>query len=162
MKNWGNIIRNGEIDMAINFKKIVLGTFVAGSVFTGALVSDAFAANTGDTGFYFKFSGYNGSTVSTEVRNKQNSTSSYMKLGSINDGVYGYSAEVVDSSGNHFSKRYSQFFGEYEVGKGVYIANYAAEDRGLPVGVRIKAVGREKPADYRSWAAEGKWSPDSI
>lgn len=128
------------------------------------MTNESFAGNIKDTNFYFSFSPVNSYITYTESRTKYDKTSAYMKLESINDGVNGYGAEVVDGNNRYFNKRFPLvYFTEYTINEGQYIKNYAGEERGTPVNVKIKAKGGAKPGSPNAtWRANGKWSPDSI
>ncbi len=119
------------------------------------------AANSTDKPYYFYFTA-DYKAQYTEARTKHNYTSAYMKLTSVGDGDATYKAEVVDSNGRSFSKRWTYVFNEYVLGKGIYLKNDAGEDRGTPVNVKIKGVRQYQPADASKWGAAGVWSPDSI
>ncbi|WP_017414624.1 hypothetical protein [Clostridium tunisiense] len=143
-----------------NFKKIMVATLICGSVITSAIVSNAYAAgNVGDTDYIFTFPantiGYN----YTDIREKKDYTSSYMKLMSIYDGSPRYVAKVVDSARYPFSKSWYYYFSD-NLYEDVFLTNYAAEDRGTPVNIRIEA--KSDPVFYNAWKASGVWSPDSV
>lgn len=151
--------------MVKSFKNIMISTLIVGGVITGAVASNAYAAgNTGDTEFYFTFPSDTTVTTfaKTEERSKQDYTSAYMKMTSLTDGANGYKAEVMDEYLNPFIKRFGYvYFNDNNEDIGQYIPNYAAEERGIPVKVRIKAICIPSSV-YGGWGAAGVWSPDSV
>ncbi|HDX9578514.1 TPA: hypothetical protein ROX88_002051 [Bacillus pseudomycoides] len=144
-----------------NTIKKALGVALVTGALVGGIGNTASAANTTDKPYYFYFTA-DYQEQYTEARTKYDYTSAYMKLNTIGDGDATYEAEVVDSNGRSFSKRWTYWFNEYTAGKGTYLQNYAGEDRGTPVNVKIKGVRQYQPADASKWGAEGVWSPDSI
>ena len=112
------------------------------------------ASNYHDTAFSFYFKASDGTSV-TELREKQDDTSMYMKC---NSTTYPYTAYAVGAY-SQFGSRYAMDGGhEYTFYSGtVYkMINYVYEN-GLPYG-GIKAV-RSYSSSYN---ANGLWSPDSI
>lgn len=143
-------------------KKILVGVMMSGLVLvTGVASQNAFAKDTTDSNFSFTFSG-NGTAYTDGSRKKEDSSSVYMKLNSIYDGDPTFAAEVVDGSGNYFSKRYPKVhFSEYDLNSGKYLLNNAYEERGYGVYVKVRADGTRNTANS-TWKANGVWSPDSI
>lgn len=144
-----------------NFKKIMVATLICGGVLTSAIASNAYAVgNVGDTNYTFTFPantiGYN----YTDIRAKQDYTSSYMKLMSIYDGSPRYAAKVVDAYRYPFSIPSPVYYFSDNENQDVFLVNYAAECKGTPVDIRIEA--KSDPVFYNAWKASGVWSPDSV
>lgn len=114
----------------------------------------AVASNYHDTAFSFYFPSTEGTSV-TELREKQDDTSMYMKC---NSTTYPYTAYAVGAS-SQFGTRYAMDGGhKYTFYSGtVYkMINYVYEN-GYPYG-GIKA----QKSYSSSYNANGLWSPDSI
>ncbi len=110
-------------------------------------------SNHADTKFNFSFSFFN-RTQYTNARPKYNATSAYIQMKKRSKKV-SFSASVVDSNYKGLSKTWYYKIGTID--KGVYVANYAYEDRGYGVNIRIKAT-----TDGAAFSTSGNWSPDSI
>lgn len=142
-------------------KFLVSLALVAGIGITG-FATTAFAGDIVDKGFTFYIS-TSGSVAHTERRAKYDATSAYMRFDWIQDGAGGYRVKVVDRDGNDFSKFWwYDNFNEYTVGKETWLKNYAYEDRGRGVEVKIKAEGQGGAVSGGIWSTGGVWSPDSV
>ncbi|WP_376847072.1 hypothetical protein [Camelliibacillus cellulosilyticus] len=118
----------------------------------------AFAKNASDTSFEFVFKPFLSPTLYTSARAKEDNSSAYMKVKSM--PAYAINASVVRSDYSEFSKTWVYRFDSSDVNKGRYLANYAYEDDGYHVKVRIKAIKAVSPA--AGFVVSGVWSPDSI
>ncbi len=144
-------------------KKILLSlALVVGLAITG-FATIAEAGDISDRPFKFYFS-MKGSVAHTERRAKYDSTSAYMRFGWIQDGAGGYHVKVVDENSNDFSKTWwSRSFNEYVPnGTEEWIPNYAYEDRGYGVKVKLRGEGHGGAVSSGIWSTGGDWSPDSV
>lgn len=135
---------------------------VGGLAITG-FATTAYAGNISDTSYQFYIS-TSGSVAHTTARPKYDATSAYMKFGWIQDGAGAYRVKVVDSNGYDFTKFWwSQYFNDYTpTGTQAWISNYAYEDRGYGVNVKLKAEGQGGAVSGGIWSTGGVWSPDSV
>lgn len=112
------------------------------------------ASNHTDTAWNFNFTVFD-KVEYTTARAKQDDTSAYMILTSRSKAQR-FTASVVDSSYKNFTKTWYQDI--VNVNQDYFVPNYAYEDRGYDVKVRIKAT----TGDFTGFDANGLWSPDSI
>ncbi|MBC1472016.1 DUF2712 domain-containing protein [Listeria seeligeri] len=132
-------------------KLVVLG--LAGAMFlSGMGILNASAANYTDTKFSFTLGKLGGNDY-TSARQKQNTTSSYVKLNSIGKGTM--DAWILKSNGA--SVRSKQV--TVTQGKSKKIANYAYEDYGK---CNVKLAAETSKTQVVRVSAKGLWSPDSI
>lgn len=135
-------------------KKKLLSKIIIGFTILSLTTIPVVASNYHDTAFDFYFKSIQGTSV-TELREKQDDSSMYMKC---NSTTYPYTAFAVGAR-SEVGARYAMDGGhEYTFYSGtVYkMINYVYEN-GLPYG-GIKAV-RSYSSSYN---ANGLWSPDSI
>lgn len=139
-------------------KKYYSVVFVVAMLMSFISVS-ALANNSSDTSFVFNFP--IGTNVTyTDARAKVDNSSAYMKLQRLVGGTSpSYTASVVRENYSNFSKVWYYTFNKNNINLGRYLSNYAYEDDGINVKVRIKAV---RGADKNDFYASGVWSPDSI
>lgn len=134
-------------------------------IFSGALLlsigsATAFANNSSNTSFEWDFQ-YGTNTDYTPSRAKVDNTSAWVDVQSIGpDTSHAVTASVVNGSNySNFSKTWYYKLDSSSLNRGIYLSNYAYEDKGVNVPVRIKAtrVGSLNAEYYFS----GVWSPDS-
>ncbi|ECL7818007.1 TPA: DUF2712 domain-containing protein [Listeria innocua] len=132
-------------------KLVVLG--LAGAVFlSGMGILNVSAANYTDTKFSFNLGRFGGNDYSG-ARQKQNTTSSYVKLNSIGKGTM--DAWIIKSNGAGVRSRYVTV----KQGDSKKIANYAYEDYGK---CNVKLAAETSKTQVVRVTATGLWSPDSI
>jgi hypothetical protein len=127
----------------------------------GATQVFAAGGNYSDTPFKFEFDTLV-TTQYTDTRPKYNNTSAYMKLTYLSNSSMSYTARVVDKDGNNFSKVWTYRFSSSNLNQGVYLLNYAWEDRGGDSDVGVPVKIRADRAGHTPFVAKGVWSPDSI
>lgn len=138
-------------------KKILVSlALVAGLGITG-FTSTANAGNISDSEYKYNFT-TSGNTAYTNARSKYDSTSSYMRLCEMENGPGSFKVKVVKANTSDFS-RYWWSDSFTNVGQQQYISNYAYEDVGYGVPVRMKAEGH---GGSTTCICKVKWSPDSI
>lgn len=145
----------------MNFKTKLYGTVLTAAMLLSIGSVTAFASNTSDSSFEFDFpSGTN--TSYTSARSKYDNTSAYMKLKSMagSGSNLSYYATVVRSNHSDFSPPRTYVFDSSDINKGRYLANYAYENDGYGVQVRIE--GKRRVSTAVDYYASGVWSPDSI
>ncbi|MBC6148893.1 DUF2712 domain-containing protein [Listeria innocua] len=132
-------------------KLVVLG--LAGAIFlSGTGILNVSAANYTDTKFSFKLGRLGGNDYSG-ARQKQNTTSSYVKLNSIGKGTM--DAWIIKSNGAGVRSKYVTV----KQGDSKKIANYAYEDYGK---CNVKLAAETSKTQLVRVTATGLWSPDSI
>lgn len=113
-------------------------------------------SNNADTAFHFTFTpSIVGSSAYTGVRHKENATSAYMKANSRSKNQQ-FTASVVKSNNGNFSKTW--FVDIATINAEYFIPNYAYEDQGYGVNVKIKG----QTGDLFGFDVSGVWSPDSV
>lgn len=144
----------------MNKKFLVSLTLVVGLGITG-FATTAYAGNTEDKLYTFNFSSSGSVAYTQGSREKQDATSAYMQFINMSSSGGRYRAKVVDSNGNDFSRIiWSRYFYESTPSAtATFIGNYAYEDRGYGVLVKLKAEG---DGGTGIWTTNGWWSPDSV
>lgn len=143
-------------------KKIALSLFlIIGLTITG-FATNTKAANTGDTLYFFKFKSRAASESYTPARPKYNATSAYMKVKSITHGGSGATVSVVDLNQNQFNRTWYVTYGDNDDGKEFWIPNWAYEQYGSGVQVRLRAQVGYVYLPQDEWGSEVWWSPDSV
>lgn len=130
---------------------LIIGSVGAANVF-------ASGGNYHNSKFSFGFPPRTTTTQYTAYRPKDNNTSAWMKATSWTSSISSpsYTASVVKVNKSNFSRTWYVTFTK---GSPVhYIKNYAYEDYGYGINVRIKGVA----SSIHGWAVSGVWSPDSI
>ncbi|EGN0243698.1 DUF2712 domain-containing protein [Listeria monocytogenes] len=132
-------------------KLVVLG--LAGAIFlSGMGILNVSAANYSVTKFSFTL-GKLGANDYTGSRQKQNTTSSYVKLNSIGKGTM--DTWLLKSNGASVRSKYVTV----RQGESKKIANYAYEDYGK---CNVKLAAETSKTQFVRVTATGLWSPDSI
>lgn len=144
-------------------KKIFVSLGLALALGVTGFVSTAYAGNISDSPYKFYFS-MKGSVAHTEARPKYDDTSAYMRLDGIQNGCGGFKVKVVNGGGGDFSRVWwSRPFNEYTPnGTEEWIKNYAYEDSGYGVQVKLKGEGGGGFVGSGIWHTTGVWSPDSV
>ncbi|MBC1483823.1 DUF2712 domain-containing protein [Listeria sp. FSL L7-1509] len=134
-------------------KKKLVVLVLAGAVFlSGMGILNVSAANYSDTKFSFTLGRLGGNDY-TGARQKQNATSSYVKLKSIGKGSM--DAWILKSNGaNVRSKQVT-----VTQGRSKKITNYAYEKYGK---CKVKLAAETSKTQLVRVSATGVWSPDSI
>ncbi|WP_346887717.1 hypothetical protein [Clostridium sp. UBA1056] len=141
-------------------KKFLLTlALVAGLGITG-FATTADAGNIKDEPYKFNIHS-GGSLTYTDARPKYDDTSAYIRFDWLQNGGGGYHVKVVDARGNDFSKSWwsSYITVLTKPGEEQWIRNYAYEDRGYGVLVKLEAEGH---GGTGIWSSTGVWSPDSV
>lgn len=143
----------------MTLQKKLYSAVLAGAMTLSIGSMTSFASNYSDTAFTFNFD--IGTNVAyTLARAKDDNTSAYMKLQKLQGGTNPtYTASVVKENYTNFSKTWYYSFSSANINQGRYLSNYAYEDDGAGVKVRIKAT---RGADPNGFYGSGLWSPDSL
>lgn len=145
----------------MKFVKKLYVTIIAAALLLTIGSVTALANNSSDTSFSFTYPPNGSTTAYTAARAKVDNSSAYMKLQYLSRSDAFYYASVVKSNYSNFSKTWTYTFNSSNLNQGRYLSNYAYEDLGVNVLVRIKGQRGGNISPSAGFTASGVWSPDS-